>query len=150
MKTLSFYKHSAPTALLFTLIFSALVFVSTTGATNSDNSVASPSPQADASTSLSRGRALLKQGHADQALPLLESALRDFTASKDGRGIAAAEDALGDLYMVQGQYKVALDHYQKAYQAFAAGRGSDAANQAGANTAAGLAGSSTAWGRYSG
>src|SRR5262245_22188998 len=102
------------------------------------------SPQSDPSTSLSRGRALLKQGHADQALPLLESALRDFTAAKNERGIAAAEDAFGDLYMVQGQYKVALDHYQKAYQAFAAGRGSDAASQAGANTAAGLTGSSTA------
>src|SRR5262245_10099808 len=102
------------------------------------------SPQSDPSTSLSRGRALLKQGHADQALPLLESALRDFTAAKNERGIAAAEDAFGDLYMVQGQYKVALDHYQKAYQAFASGRGSDAANQSAANSAAGLTGSSTA------
>jgi tetratricopeptide (TPR) repeat protein len=70
--------------------------------------------------------------------------LKSFTQANNARGIAASEDALGDLYLVQGQYKVALDHYQKAYQSFAAGRGSDAANQAGANTAAGLTGSSTA------
>ena len=51
----------------------------------------SAEPQTDASTSLSRGRSLLKQGHADQALPLLQSALSSFTQSKDARGIAAAE-----------------------------------------------------------
>src|SRR5436190_16883646 len=100
--------------------------------------------QTDPGTSLSRGRALLKQGHADQALPLLESALKSYTQANNARGIAASEDALGDLYLVQGQYKVALDHYQKAYQSFNAGRSGDAANQAGANTAAGLTGSSTA------
>src|SRR5436190_2874785 len=100
--------------------------------------------QTDPGTSLSRGRALLKQGHADQALPLLESALKSYTQANNARGIAASEDALGDLYLVQGQYKVALDHYQKAYQNFNAGRSGDAANQAGANTAAGLTGSSTA------
>ena len=100
--------------------------------------------QADSSTSLARGRALLKQGHADQALGLLQTALKDFTAANNVRGIAAAEDALGDLYLVQGQYRVALDHYQKAYQAFASGRGSDAANQAAANSAAGMTGSATA------
>src|SRR5262245_2571076 len=103
-----------------------------------------PEPQTDPSTSLARGRALLKQGHADQALAPLESALKDFTQTNNTRGIAASEDALGDLYMIQGQYKVALDHYQKAYQTFASGRGSDATNQAAANSAAGLTRSSTA------
>src|SRR5262249_28719778 len=97
--------------------------------------------QNDASTSLSRGRSLLKQGHADQALPLLESALTGFTSTNNTRGTAAAQDALGDLYMVQGQYKVALEHYQKAYQAFASGRASDATSQSAANNAAGRAGS---------
>ncbi len=67
-------------------------------------------PQTDPNTTLSRGRALLKQGHADQALGYLENALSLFTQSNSSRGIAAAQDALGDLYLIQGQYKVALDH----------------------------------------
>ena len=143
MKRYSFYKYFAPAVLLVGLVAWGL-FPSTTGANNSNGSSVTPPPQSDSSTSLARGRVLLKQGHADQALPLLESALKDFTQANNARGIAAAEDALGDLYLVQGQYKVALEHYQKAYQAFASGRGSDAANQAGANTASGLTGSSTA------
>ncbi|HEX3230399.1 MAG TPA: tetratricopeptide repeat protein, partial [Pyrinomonadaceae bacterium] len=144
MKRYSFYKYFAPTALAVGLVASGLFFTATTGANSSNGPAFTPPVQSDSSTSLARGRVLLKQGHADQALPLLESALKDFTQANNARGIAAAEDALGDLYLVQGQYKVSLEHYQKAYQAFASGRGSDAANQAGANTAAGLTGSSTA------
>jgi CHAT domain-containing protein/tetratricopeptide (TPR) repeat protein len=98
-------------------------------------------PQTDPSTSISRGRALLKQGHADQALPLLESALAAFTSTNNARGIAAAQDALGDLYMVQGQYKVALDHYQKAYQSFVLAGGKDQASANVAGNVAGRAGS---------
>ena len=97
--------------------------------------------QTDPNTALTRGRALLKQGHADQALGYLETALNLFTQSSNRRGIAAAEDGLGDLYMIQGQYKVALDHYQKSYQAFVAARGKDETNQAAANSVAGRAGS---------
>src|SRR2546425_3069406 len=82
--------------------------------------------QTDPSAALSRGRTLLRQGHADQAIGYLESALNSFTQANNSRGIAAAQDALGDLYMIQGQYPTALDHYQKAYEAFVAGRGSDA------------------------
>ena len=72
--------------------------------------------QTDPNTALSRGRSLLKQGHADQALGYLEAALDQFTQTNNARGIAAAQDALGDLYMIQGQDKVALDHYRKAYR----------------------------------
>src|SRR5881392_2240551 len=141
MKSIQFYKYFAPTALLVALVASGLFFTRTTGAHGASDSLTTPPAlQSDPSTSLARGRVLLKQGHADQALALLESALKDFTQANNARGIAASEDALGDLYLVQGQYKVALEHYQKAYQAFASGRGSDAANQAGANTAAGLTG----------
>jgi CHAT domain-containing protein len=84
---------------------------------------------------------LLKQGHADQALGYLETALSLFTQANNPRGIAAAEDGLGDLYLIQGQYKVALDHYQKAYDAFVVARGKDQTDQAAANTVAGRAGS---------
>src|SRR5712692_5449378 len=93
-------------------------------------------PQSDPNAALSRGRALLKQGHADQALGYLENALTLFTQSNSTRGIAAAQDALGDLYLIQGQYKVALDHYQKAYEAFVAASSKDETNQAAASSAA--------------
>jgi len=97
-------------------------------------------PQSDPNSALNRGRALLRQGHADQALGFLETALKVYSQANNARGIAAAEDALGDLYLVQGQYKVALDHYQKAYQAFVIARGKDETTSAAANSVAGRAG----------
>src|SRR5713101_1676925 len=100
--------------------------------------------QTDPNTALSRGRALLKQGHADQALGYLENALNLFTQSNSSRGIAAAQDALGDLYLIQGQYKVALDHYRSAYEAFVAASSKDETNQAAANSVASRAGSTAA------
>ncbi|HVS81845.1 MAG TPA: CHAT domain-containing tetratricopeptide repeat protein, partial [Pyrinomonadaceae bacterium] len=100
--------------------------------------------QTDASAALSRGRALLKQGHADQALGYLEDALKLFTQSNSRRGVAAAEDGLGDLYMIQGQYKVALDHYRSAYEAFVGASSKDETNQAAANSVASRAGSTAA------
>jgi CHAT domain-containing protein len=74
------------------------------------------SPQA--TEALRQGRTLLKRGRADQALPLLENALKLYTAANDPRGEAAAHDALGDLYSRQGQYARALDHFKKAQQNF--------------------------------
>ena len=106
----------------------------------STSSFAEP-PQTDPNSALSRGRTLLRQGHADQAIGYLESALNLFTQSNNSRGIAAAEDALGDLYMIQGQNHMALDHYRSAYEAFVAGRGRDATNQTAANSVASRAGS---------
>ncbi|MGH9962933.1 MAG: hypothetical protein ACREBC_38425, partial [Pyrinomonadaceae bacterium] len=41
-----------------------------------------------------------------------------YTAAKKNRGIAAANNELGDLYLRQGQYNVALDHYKKAFEGF--------------------------------
>src|SRR6266542_6286438 len=101
-------------------------------------------PQSDPAAALTQGRTLLKQGHADQALGYFESALKLYTQSNSQRGIAAAQDGLGDLYMIQGQYKVALEHYQKAYQAFVSASGGDATNQAAANTVVSRAGTTAA------
>jgi len=125
-------------ALIVLLVIGASILSPATIANNLDSAV---NPQTDPSTSLSRGRALLKQGHADQALPLLESALTGFTSTNNARGIAAAQDALGDLYMIQGQYKVALDHYRSAYQSFVVASGKDQTSANVANNVAGRAGS---------
>src|SRR5713226_978214 len=97
--------------------------------------------QTDPNSALSRGRSLLKQGHADQALGYLETALQLFTQSNNQRGIAAAQDGLGDLYLLQGQNKVALDHYQKAYEAFTSAQRGDEAAKSAAGSAASMAGS---------
>jgi CHAT domain-containing protein/tetratricopeptide (TPR) repeat protein len=81
-----------------------------------------PLPQdvGDARAKLDQGRRLLKLGKADQALGLLEQALKGFEAANDQKGVAVAQDALGDLYNRQGQYAVALAHYQKARDAYGA------------------------------
>jgi CHAT domain-containing protein len=101
-------------------------------------------PQTDSASALSRGRTLLKQGHADQALGYLQNALSLYMQANNQRGIAATRDALGDLYLIQGQYSVALEHYQKAYEAFVVASGKDQKNQAVANTVASQAGATTA------
>jgi CHAT domain-containing protein/tetratricopeptide (TPR) repeat protein len=124
-------------AIIGLLVLIVAVVCSLSQSTTASDFANLETPQTDPSTSLSRGRALLKQGHADQALPLLDSALSGFTSGNNARGVAAAQDALGDLYMIQGQYKVALDHYQKAYQSFVVASGKD---QASANVASNVAG----------
>jgi CHAT domain-containing protein len=133
-----FLRRSALLSACCLALFSFLLFPS------SARNIVPNSPglqQTDPGSALSRGRTLLKQGHADQALGYLETALSLFTQTNNPRGIAAAEDGLGDLYLVQGQYKVALDHYQKAYEAFVVARGKDQTDSAAANTVASRAGS---------
>ena len=77
-------------------------------------------PQTDARTAWAQGRSLLKRGNAEQALVLLEQALKLYTQANDATGIAQSRDALGDLYSRQGQYAVALNHYQEANKSYAA------------------------------
>ena len=76
-----------------------------------------PRPNAgmtQAAATLTQALALLRHNRADQSLPLLESALKQFTDTGDQVGAAAAHDALGDVYIRQGQYELALPHYQTA------------------------------------
>jgi CHAT domain-containing protein/predicted negative regulator of RcsB-dependent stress response len=81
--------------------------------------IAAPSVQQnDAGAALREGRRLLKRGRADQALIQLRNALNLYTAAKNSSGVAATHNELGDLYLRQGQYPVALDNYQKALDGF--------------------------------
>jgi CHAT domain-containing protein len=90
-----------------------------------------PNPQQnDAGTALREGRRLLKRGQADKALIQLRNALNLYTAAKNNSGMAATYNELGDLYMRQGQYQVALDNYQKALDGFIQGDKKEAANTA--------------------
>jgi CHAT domain-containing protein len=77
-----------------------------------------PQQTEQAHQALSQGRKLLKRGHADQALVQLQTALRLFTSANNPSGMAASHNELGDVYLRQGQYSVALDHYQKAFDGF--------------------------------
>src|SRR5215212_1343709 len=77
--------------------------------------------QADsAGAALREGRRLLKRGQADKALIQLRNALNQYTAAKNNSGMAAVHNELGDLYLRQGQYQVALENYQKALEGFLA------------------------------
>ncbi len=136
---MSIGKQSIITSAILSLLLSSLLSFGTRA--HSVSIEAEAPPQNDPTISLSRGRSLLKQGHADQALGYLETALSLYTQTNNSRGIAATEDGFGDLYMIQGQYKVALDHYQKAYQAFVTARGEDEKSGGAANAVAGRAGS---------
>src|SRR3712207_3941715 len=78
-----------------------------------------PGQNLQASDALRRGRDLLKRGKSDQALPLLEAALRLYTQGNSLRGLAATHDALGDLYARQGQFARAVPHYREAFDKFA-------------------------------
>ncbi|HSE22013.1 MAG TPA: tetratricopeptide repeat protein, partial [Pyrinomonadaceae bacterium] len=71
-----------------------------------------------ADVALREGRRLLKRGRSDQALVQLRNALNLYTNAKNQSGVAAAHNEIGDLYLRQGQYTVALDHYQKALDGF--------------------------------
>jgi CHAT domain-containing protein/Tfp pilus assembly protein PilF len=97
-------------------------------------SASTPAPyvqQTDqASAALHEGRKLLKRGRADQALVQLRNALNLYTAAKNSSGVAATYNELGDLYLRQGQYPVALDNYQKALDGFLAFEKKDVMNAA--------------------
>ena len=97
-----------------------------------------------ASTALHEGRRLLKRGQADKALIQLRNALNLYTAAKNNSGIAAAHNELGDLYLRQGQYPIALDHYQKAFDGFFAGDPNKQAVTSGVASAAAPAAVTTA------
>src|ERR1044071_653693 len=102
--------------------------------------VALPQQTDSASTALHEGRRLLKRGQADKALVKLRNALNLYTAAKNNSGMAAAHNELGDLYMRQGQYQIALDHYQKALDGFMVSDPQKQVNTAAASAVAPVAG----------
>src|SRR5829696_9904689 len=85
------------------------------------NTPSLPQQTDQAGTALREGRRLLKRGQADKALIQLRNALNLYTTARNNSGIAASHNELGDLYLRQGQYAIALDHYQKAFDGFFAG-----------------------------
>jgi CHAT domain-containing protein len=97
-----------------------------------------------AGTALHEGRRLLKRGQADKALIQLRNALNQYTAAKNNSGMAAAHKELGDLFKRQGQYQIALDHYQKAFDGFFAGSPKQDAVTSGVASAAAPAAVTTA------
>ncbi|PWT90684.1 MAG: hypothetical protein C5B55_09310 [Blastocatellia bacterium] len=122
------------TALMLSVVLSTMALNMATSA-KSNVLVEAPQQSDQANAALKQGRRLLKRGHSDEALIQLQTALNLYTNAKNNSGIAAVENELGDLYLRQGQYPVALNHYQKALDGFL---GADKQNQA-ANAMVGLA-----------
>ncbi len=106
---------------LITLVASAsllLVLGSLAFSREAAPALAAPVQTDQAATALHEGRRLLQRGKADQALGQLQTALKLYTAAKDNHGIAATNNELGDLYLRQGQFNVAIDHYKSALEGF--------------------------------
>jgi len=123
--------------LIALVVSTILVLGMTVAAFPHDTSRPTNPQQPDqAGNALQEGRRLLKRGKADQALGRLQTALSLYTASNNRKGIAAAHNELGDLYLRQGQNKTALDHYQHAYDALSGAVGQEQKNAAAADTAA--------------
>ncbi|HEX5888935.1 MAG TPA: CHAT domain-containing tetratricopeptide repeat protein [Pyrinomonadaceae bacterium] len=100
------------------LLSTALLLAPLTSPAIASTAAASVQQTDGAGAALREGRRLLKRGRADQALIQLRNALNLYTAAKNNSGIAAAHNELGDLYLRQGQYPVALENYQKALDGF--------------------------------
>jgi len=80
------------------------------------------SGQGSARDKLEQGRDLLAHFNFYAALAPLSEALKSYKSSGDVNGIGVTSDALGDLYLEEGQYEVALGYFQSARQAFVANK----------------------------
>jgi CHAT domain-containing protein/tetratricopeptide (TPR) repeat protein len=134
------HKSKSLAYLLSLSLLSAIIpgnpFTTSARAEGSGNGAAAQptAPQGGPGQALKQGRALLKRGKADQALAQLQSALTQFKAAGNSKGVAASNDALGDLYLRQGQYAVAVKYYQDAHAAFVEAAG----KQSGVETVLGM------------
>jgi len=87
--------------------------------------VTQPTPtsgQGSARDKLEQGRNLLAHFKFYAALAPLSEALKSYKSGGDMNGIGVTSDALGDLYLQEGQYEVALGYFQSARQAFVANK----------------------------
>jgi len=80
------------------------------------------SGQGSARDKLEQGRNLLAHFKFYAALAPLSEALKSYKSGGDLNGIGVTSDALGDLYLQEGQYEVALGYFQSARQAFVANK----------------------------
>ncbi len=95
-----------------------------------------PQQSSQADGALKQGKQLLRRGQADQALGFLQIALQLYTFAKNNKGVASAHNELGDLYLRQGQNKLALEHYKDAYEALLGVRIQEQKNEVAAGSAA--------------
>ena len=77
-----------------------------------------PSGQGSPRDKLEQGRNLLIHFNFYAALAPLSEALNSYKSAGDMNGVGVTSDALGDLYLEEGQYEVALGYYQSARRAF--------------------------------
>jgi CHAT domain-containing protein/tetratricopeptide (TPR) repeat protein len=81
-----------------------------------------PNGQGPGRDKLEQGRNLLAHFKFYAALAPLVEALKSYKSGGDMNGIGVTSDALGDLYLDEGQYEAALGYFQSARQAFVANK----------------------------
>jgi CHAT domain-containing protein/tetratricopeptide (TPR) repeat protein len=77
-----------------------------------------PNGQVPRRDKLDQGRNLLAYFRFYAALGPLSDALKSYKSNGDLNGIGVTSDALGDLYLEEGEYETALGYFQSARQAF--------------------------------
>lgn len=75
-----------------------------------------------AKAALDQGRDLLTHFKFFAALSPLTEALKSYNRAGDQNGIGVTSDSLGELYLQEGQYEVALSYFMAARQAFIANK----------------------------
>src|SRR5258705_2295233 len=104
MKTVSKREESLPVTatarrfIAFVVSTSLVLGLAVVGLSHESSTPTNPGMQQtdQAGNALQEGRRLLKRGKADQALGRLQTALSLYTASNNRKGIAAAQNELGD------------------------------------------------------
>ena len=82
---------------------------------NQEQKKEDPSLQDPAKADYKAGREFINQGELAQAAMAFHNSLRGFEEKGDDQGIANCSDRLGDVCVAREEYKMALDHFQRAY-----------------------------------
>ncbi len=106
-------RRRSPLSMLLAVVLSFVAVGASLPQTQAQPAVAAGA-LTQAEIALKQGQEHLRRNRAAQAMPLFESALKQFDAAGNQVGAASAHDALGDVYLRQGQYELALPHFQTA------------------------------------
>ena len=113
-----FLRHAPSPLTALALLFNAAAPFAAAPASRPESSAALAATPAEARAALAEARRLLKRYEAGQAFNRLQAALGLFKQAGDQAGVAAVNDALGDVYAQSAQYDLAFKHYREAHEIF--------------------------------
>ncbi|HER62748.1 MAG TPA: tetratricopeptide repeat protein [Desulfobacteraceae bacterium] len=85
------------------------------GPINTEKKKEDPALEDPAKADYKAGRDFFNQGELAQAAMAYHNALRGFEEQGDEQGIANCSDRLGDVCVAKEEYRMALEHFQRAY-----------------------------------